>query len=77
MQMTSQMDGVEPSVMFDELNQTQMTFPPNANKADKNHMKLQQLGHSPHKTTHGSFIDDKKQGKEVVTGIEFYKDFIS
>ena len=32
----TQMGGVEPSVMFDELNQTQMTFPPNTNKADKN-----------------------------------------
>lgn len=39
--MASQMEGVEPSVMFDELNQTQMTFPPKANKAEKNQMKLQ------------------------------------
>ena len=35
-QIGSQMDGVEPSVMFDELNQTQMSFPPKVNKADKN-----------------------------------------
>jgi len=37
------MGGVEPSMMFDELNQTQMTLPPNINKAEKNQFKLQQL----------------------------------
>ena len=36
----TQMGGVEPSMMFDELNQTQMTFPPNTNKAQKNQFKL-------------------------------------
>ena len=36
----TQIGGVEPSMMFDELNQTQMTFPPNTNKADKNQMKI-------------------------------------
>lgn len=36
----AQMEGVEPSVMFDELNQTQMTFPPTGNKAAKNQHKL-------------------------------------
>ena len=36
----TQVGGVEPSVMFDELNQTQMTFPPNTDKATKNQFKL-------------------------------------
>ena len=33
--------GVEQSAMFDELNKTQMTFPPD--KAQKNQMKIKQL----------------------------------
>jgi len=36
---------VEQSAMFEDMNQTQMTFPPNnnLNKADKNQLKIKQL----------------------------------
>ena len=43
LEMTTQVDGVEPSVMFDELAQTQISLPAGANKADKNKLKLQQM----------------------------------
>ena len=81
------MGGVEPSVMFDELNQTQMTFPPNTNKADKNQLKLKQLDVMA-KKTHTTFPAGgpsdlsvikakKKSAKEIVTGVDFYKEVIS
>jgi len=41
---TQEDQDVEQSAMFEDMNQTQMTFPPNnLNKADKNQLKIKQL----------------------------------
>ena len=75
---TSFEDGVEPSMMFDDLNQTQMTFPPN-NAGNKQNKKLKGLD-AIAKKTHVSFpvpSDMKKQKqKPSVTGADFYKEVL-
>ena len=65
-----------------------MTFPPNTNKADKNQLKLKQLDVMA-KKTHGTSFPagspsdlsvikaKKKSAKEIVTGVDFYKEVIS
>lgn len=70
--------GVEPSVMFDELNKTQMNFPPETNKAEKNQAKLKELEKLA-KKTHVSFPETmkKKEIHTVMTGADFYKDILS
>jgi len=48
--------------MFDELNKTQMTFPPEANKAEKNMIRLKQLEKLAKQTKVGFPDAMKKKG---------------
>ena len=63
--------------MFDELNQTQMTFPAKTSKGEKNAMKLHEMAKKTHVSFPMASNEKTKKKIECVTGIEFYKDYIS